>query len=153
MGAAYFYHLTRRPLEDTLPVLLEKALSAGWRIEVRGTDMDRMDWLDRKLWLGPEDGFLPHGLAGGSHDARQPILLTASATGAANDPNCVIAVDGADIAAAEVSAVERACVLFDGNDPEAVQRARDQWAALTSEGCSAQYWSEGSGRWEKKAER
>ena len=29
MGAAYFYHLTRQPLEATLPMLLEKSLGAG----------------------------------------------------------------------------------------------------------------------------
>ena len=79
MGAVYFYHLTRQPLEHTLPVLLDKARQAGWRIAVRGTDPARMDWLDEKLWLGPEDGFLPHGRAGGPHDAEQPILLTAEA--------------------------------------------------------------------------
>ena len=59
MGAVYFYHLTRRPLEATLPMLLDKALDAGWRVLVRGTESARLDWLDEKLWLGPEDGFLP----------------------------------------------------------------------------------------------
>ncbi|MEL6313171.1 MAG: DNA polymerase III subunit chi [Pseudomonadota bacterium] len=152
MGAAYFYHLTRRPLEATLPTLLEKARGAGWRIAVRGVDAARMDWLDQKLWLGPEEGFLPHGLAGGDHDARQPILLTTSAE-AANDPNCVMTVDGAEITAAEVTSLERVCVLFDGNDDVALQTARAQWKSLTDAGCSAQYWSEESGRWEKKAER
>ncbi|MEL7011965.1 MAG: DNA polymerase III subunit chi [Pseudomonadota bacterium] len=152
MGAAYFYHLTQRPLEATLPTLLEKARGAGWRIAVRGVDRARMDWLDQKLWLGPEEGFLPHGLAGGGHDARQPILLTTSAQ-AANEPNCVMTVDGAEITAAEVTSLERVCVLFDGNDDAAVQTARGQWKSLTDAGCSAQYWSEASGRWEKKAER
>ena len=41
MGAAYFYHLTRRPLEETLPVLLDKARGAGWRVAVRGRDPER----------------------------------------------------------------------------------------------------------------
>ena len=76
MGAAYFYHLTRAPLEQTLPMLLDKARQAGWRIAVRGVDRARLEWLDERLWLGPEDGFLPHGLEGGPHDAAQPILLT-----------------------------------------------------------------------------
>ena len=43
---------------------------------VRGTDAGRLDWLDQKLWAGGDDAFLPHGLAGGPHDALQPILLT-----------------------------------------------------------------------------
>ncbi|GAW35679.1 DNA polymerase III subunit chi [Roseovarius sp. A-2] len=151
MGAAYFYHLTQRPLEVTLPLLLGKALQAGWRVAVRGRDPGRMDRLDQKLWLGPEDGFLPHGLAGGPHDADQPVLLT---TGA-DHPNgavCVMAVDGAEVAPHEVQALERVCILFDGNDAEAVNLARGQWKALTATGCSAQYWSEASGKWEKKAE-
>jgi len=151
MGAAYFYHLTRRPLEVTLPVLLGKAREAGWRIELRGTDAGRIEWLDEKLWLGPDEGFLPHGLAGGPHDGDQPILLSTGPLGA-NDPACVMSIDGADVSAEETEALERVCILFDGNDPEAVQHARTQWKALTDAGCAAQYWSEESGRWEKKAE-
>lgn len=151
MGAAYFYHLTQKPLEATLPMLLGKALGAGWRVAVRGTDAARMDWLDQKLWLGPEEGFLPHGLAGGPHDAAQPVLLTVAAE-AANDPQCLMTIDGADVAPDEVQRLERVCVLFDGNDPAAVDAARGQWRNLTGAGCSAQYWSEESGRWEKKAE-
>lgn len=151
MGAVYFYHLTRQPLEHTLPALLDKARQAGWRIAVRGTDTARMDWLDEKLWLGPEDRFLPHGRAGGPYDADQPILLTTSAV-AGNGATCIMAVDGAVVEAEEVAALERVCILFDGNDDMAVQHARGQWKALTDAGCSAQYWSEESGRWEKKAE-
>ncbi|MCA0904842.1 DNA polymerase III subunit chi [Ruegeria marisrubri] len=151
MGAVYFYHLTRQPLEHTLPVLLDKARQAGWKIAVRGTDPARMDWLDEKLWLGPEDGFLPHGREGGPHDAEQPILLTTSAE-APNGAVCVMAVDGAPVEPEEVSALERVCILFDGNDDMAVQHARGQWKTLTGAGCAAQYWSEESGRWEKKAE-
>ena len=41
----------------------------------------------------------------------------------------------------------------DGNDPAALDIARGQWKALTDAGCAAQYWSEESGRWEKKAEK
>ena len=151
MGAAYFYHLTRRPLEATLPMLLGKAREAGWRVVVRGRDLARMEWLDEKLWLGPEEGFLPHGLATSPHAVDQPILLT-TGDESPNTPQCLMSVDGADVAADEVSALERVCVLFDGNDPEAVQHARGQWKTLTGAGCSAQYWSEESGRWEKKAE-
>jgi len=149
MGAVYFYHLTRRPLEATLPVLLERARAQNWRVVVRGTDPGRMAWLDEKLWLVPEDGFLPHALAGGPHDALQPILLT---TDAGPTAQCLMCVDNAAPTPQEVTACERACVLFDGNDPEAVQTARGHWKALADAGCAAQYWSEADGRWEKKAE-
>ena len=150
MGAAYFYHLTRRPLEATLPQLLDRARGAGWRVAVRARDTARLEWLDDKLWLGPEDDFLPHGLAGGEHDAIQPVLLTTGA--AANDPACVMTIDGAEISAGEVQALERVCILFDGNDESAVQAARVQWKTLTGAGCGAKYWSEETGRWQMKAE-
>ena len=150
MGAAYFYHLTRRPLEDTLTILLGKALQAGGRVAVRGPVAGRLGWLDEKLWLGPDEGFLPHGMAGGPHDADQPVLLTTGP--AANNAPCVMPIAGAEVTAEEVAALDRVCVLFDGNDPEALNVARAQWKALKDAGASAQYWSEESGRWEKKAE-
>ncbi len=151
MGAAYFYHLTRRPLADTLMMLLAKSLENGWKVAVRGTDPAGMEALDAALWLGPQDGFLPHGLAGGAQDADQPVLLTTS-TDAANAPQCVMAVQGAEVSAQEVASLERVCILFDGNDAVALNAARGQWKALKDAGTSAQYWSEESGRWEKKAE-
>lgn len=151
MGAAYFYHLTRRPLQETLPVLLQKARGAGWRIAVRGQVADRMSWLDDSLWQGSADSFLAHGLEGGLHDALQPILLTTTQD-SANQPECLMTVDGAEVTAEEVQALERVCILFDGNNETALQQARAQWKSLTAAGCSAQYWSEESGRWEKKAE-
>lgn len=151
MGAAYFYHLTQRPLQETLPVLLQKARGAGWRIAVRGQHADRMSWLDEVLWQGSADSFLAHGLAGGPHDALQPILLTTTQD-SANQPECLMTVDGAEVTAAEVQALERVCILFDGNNETALQQARSQWKSLTGAGCSAQYWSEETGRWEKKAE-
>ncbi|MGV6848107.1 MAG: DNA polymerase III subunit chi [Marinibacterium sp.] len=155
MGEVYFYHLTRRPLEAVLPALLGRALQAGWRVAVRGTDAARLDWLDEKLWLGPEDRFLPHGRAGGPHDARQPVLLVTEGTAAdetANAPACVMSIDGADVTEKEAAQLNRVCILFDGTDPAALARARDQWRIFKAAGCEAQYWSEESGRWEMKAQ-
>jgi DNA polymerase-3 subunit chi len=147
MGAAFFYHLTRAPLEVTLPTLIEKARGAGWRVVVRGREEAQLDWLDEKLWLG--EGFLPHGRAGGPHDADQPVLLT-SGTDAPNGAACLMAIDGAEVAPDEVVRLERVCILFDGNDEAALQVARGQWKALTDAGCEAQYWSQEGGSWAMK---
>ncbi len=149
MGAVYFYHLTRKPLEQTLPLLLERSLANDWRVIVRGQDAGFMSWLDEKLWLGAEESFLPHGLSGGEHDERQPILLTTDSNHVAD---CVMCIEGTAPTPEEVNTSARACVLFDGNNPDAVQIARGHWKSLTEAGCTAQYWSEASGRWEKKAE-
>lgn len=150
MGEVYFYHLTRSPIEAVLPALLEKSLAQGWRMALRGTDRARLEWLDEKLWLAPEDGFLPHALAGGPRDAAQPVLLTTAAE-AANDPQALIAIDGAEIGTEEAARFARASLVFDGADPEAVADARAQWARLVAAGLPARYWSEESGRWAEKA--
>lgn len=147
MGNALFYHLTRSPAEHLLPVLIGKSLEAGWRVELRGTDPDRMDWLDRQLWQG--DGFLPHGLAGGPHDARQPVLLTLPGQPASNEAACLMALDGVEVAPEEIAGFQRSCIIFDGGDAAATTRARDQWKLLTGAGITAEYWSEESGRWQR----
>lgn len=152
MGAVYFYHLTRSPLELTLQTLLTRALQNGWRAAVRGTDAARLKWLDEQLWLSPPDSFLPHGLAGGPHDADQPVLLT-TAPANLNNAAYLVLIDGAALDAAELPGWQRANVILDGDDPAALARARTQWKALTDAGVSAQYHSEESGRWQMKAER
>ncbi len=148
MGEAYFYHLTERPLEAALPVLIGKAMRAGWRVAVVAPDSSRLARLDQTLWNG--DGFLPHGLEGGPFDADQPVLLTASTP--ANDPQCVMAIDGVDVSAEDVALRDRYCILFHGADERAVECARAQWRTLTAANIAAQYWAEEAGRWVKKTE-
>lgn len=146
-----FYHITRSSVEETARALMERALQQGWRVMVRGTDPQSLDRLDQWLWLNPEDGFLPHGLAGGSQDADQPVLLGTGAI--TNDAKALMLIDGATADAAEASALERVWVLFDGNDDSALAAARNHWKAVVASGQAAQYWSEEGGRWEKKAEK
>ena len=145
MGEVFFYHLTHSPLEATLRQLLEKSLAQGWRVAVRGQSAALLDRLDGALWLGAEDGFLPHGRAGGAHDAEQPVLLTTQPV-APNRPDCLVCIEGAPIAADEIAALARAMILFDGHDGAALSTARAQWKALTGAGIKAKYWSEESGR-------
>ncbi|MBF9030072.1 DNA polymerase III subunit chi [Rhodobacterales bacterium HKCCE3408] len=151
MGEVYFYHLTRTPLEDTLRTLLEKSLSAGWRVAVRGRHAQVMERLDAQLWLRPEASFLPHGLSGGPHDADQPVLLTTDRE-MPNGATALVSIDGADVTADEAEPLARVSILFDGHDTGAVETARAQWRSLTGSGLKAKYWSEESGRWEMKRE-
>lgn len=149
-GEVFFYHLTRAPLEATLPMLLERSLAQGWRICLRGRDARQLEWLDEQLWLRPEDGFLPHGQAGGDHDARQPVLLTTGAE-MPNDAHALIAIGGAEVTPEEMRQLTRVSVVFDGNDPDAVAAARVQWKAVVAAGVTAKYWSQENGPWEMKA--
>ncbi|NIZ09870.1 DNA polymerase III subunit chi [Pseudooceanicola sp. HF7] len=150
MAEVYFYHLTRSTTEEALRALLPRALQAGWRVAVRGRQADRLDDLDLKLWQGREEDFLPHGQDKNPHPELQPILLTLGQP--ANDPQCLMSIDGAELTPAEIAPLNRACIFFDGNDTQATAHARTQWKGLTDAGCAAVYWSEESGRWEKKAE-
>ncbi|MFZ3583372.1 DNA polymerase III subunit chi [Loktanella sp. DJP18] len=149
MGAVYFYHLTDSLLEEALPQLIDRAQGQGWRVLVRGRRPALLDRLDNVLWQGPDDSFRAHGLAG-DHDGDQPILLGVDTP--TDGFACVMSVDGADLTPAEIAQAERACILFDGHDGDALQRARDQWKALTAAAVTAQYWAQDDGRWVKKAE-
>ena len=150
MGSAYFYQLKDSPLEATLPMLVGKARSAGWRVLVRGQDPALIKRLDELFWQGADDGFMPHGVAGGAHDADQPVLIGDVPS---DGFGCLMSVAGAAVSDAEVNAMERVCILFDGHDEAALDHARGQWKTLTDAGCSAQYWAQEDGRWTKKAEK
>jgi DNA polymerase III subunit chi len=151
LGTVMFYQLIQSAPADTLAVNAPRALAQGWRVMVRGTDPAALDRLDAALWLkGGEESFLPHGVEGGPQDAEQPVLLGTGSP--VNGAKVLALVDGSAATDAEIAAMERVWVLFDGNDPQRLQAARVQWKAMTSAGHVAQYWSEESGRWEKKAE-
>lgn len=150
MAIAMFYHLIRSTPADTLAMLLPRALQQGWRVMIRGTDPTALQHLDEKLWLDPPESFLPHGVEGGPHDDRQPVLLGRGAI--TNAAQGLFLIDGAEVSVEEARPLERVWILFDGSNPDAVAAARVKWKTLTGAGIAAQYWSEESGRWEKKAD-
>ena len=151
MSATYFYHLTHEPLESALHKIVGKARGNGWRVVVRGTSDERLDWLDKQLWTQTADGFMPHGRSGGKFDADQPVLLTSSPD-TPNAAQCLIAFDRAQVSAADVGQFERICLMFNGNNGEALEDARAQWKSLSDQGFEAQYWSQETGSWVKKAD-
>ncbi len=146
-----FYHLTRAGLDDTVAMIVTRALGQGWRVMLRGTDATQLGQLDDKLWLGPEDGFLPHGLEGGPMDAAQPVLLGQGAI--ANGAQGLVLLSGAEVVQSELDGLQRVWILFDGADAAAVQAARGQWTLLTGWGLAAQYWSDEGGSWAKKVDK
>jgi DNA polymerase III subunit chi len=151
MAEVWFYHLETQPLDRVLPVLLQRSLDRGWRCCVQATSEDRVRALDTTLWTYDEASFLPHGIAADGNAERQPILLTDDD----ENPNGAVIrffVEGAEVLPALAkSPYERAVLLFDGADEEALQAARRQWTALKQAGHSATYWQQTEdGRWEKR---
>ena len=73
-----FYQLAGTPPERVIASIAEKVLGADGRLLIVAEDEFFLARLDRML-VGPgAASFLPHGLAGGADDARQPILLSTS---------------------------------------------------------------------------
>lgn len=150
-ATAVFYHLIRGGLDETVMTTVTRALGAGWRVMIRAPDDGVLRHLDAKLWLGPEEGFLAHGLQGGAHDAEQPVLLGKGAI--SNAARGLMLLSSAGAAREEVAGLERIWVLFDGSDAQAVAAARQRWTEFTGWGLAAQYWSDETGPWVKKTER
>ena len=151
MALAMFYQLSRSAAGDTVANLLGRALGQGWRVMIRSTDPVSLARLDDRLWHGPADAFVPHGMQGGAQDADQPVLLGTGAL--ANTARAMMLLDRAEVSLAEAQALERVWVIFDGANDAALSHARGQWTTLTQAGVAAQYWSEETGSWAKKAEK
>jgi len=79
------------------------------------------------------------------------VLLTTATGAAPNRPDALMTVDGAAADPAELAALQRLWVLFDGADADAMARARAQWKALVGAGVVAEYWAQDGGAWAMKA--
>lgn len=148
MTEVLFYHLQNQPLERVLPEMLEKCLERKWRAVVQLGSEERRDAIDAHLWTYRDDDFMPHGTVKDGHAAEQPVWITAEDDNP-NAANVRFLADGAE--AADYADYQRVVVLFDGNDPDAVDKARASWTAVKAAGHDATYWQQSErGRWEKK---
>lgn len=149
MTEVHFYHLQKQPLEKALPLLLEKCLERGWKCVVQAASSERVEALDAVLWTYRDDSFLAHSPDREPEAAQNPVVLTSKDVNP-NEASVRFLVDGA--AAGNLDAYERAIYLFDGNDPDAVDAARDNWKEAQGEGFETVYWQQdANGRWQKKA--
>jgi len=142
-----FYHLTRTPLPQALPRLLERTLAAGERAVVRCPSADVVAALDAALWSCPEPDWLPHGTAADGDAALQPVWLTTEAE-APNGARYLFLVEGAE--AADLDAFVRVFDLFDGRAEAAVTAARRRWQAAREGGHKLAYWQQTARGWERK---
>jgi DNA polymerase III subunit chi len=145
-----FYHLTRSPLEEALPRLLEKVLLAGHRAVLRAVDEERLEHLNRCLWTYTNDSFLPHGSRADGFAEDQPVFLTTEVENP-NGASVLVLVDAA--AADDLARYARVLELFDGEDPGQVAAARERWRSLVAAGHACTYWQQNErGGWSKGAE-
>lgn len=141
-----FYQLAGTPAEQVIATLAEKVLEADGRLLIVAGDEVQLARLDRLLWDQAASSFLPHAVAGGADDARQPILLSTSPD-APNQARNMLIADGLWREAALT--YDRTFYLFDG---ATLEGARLAWKLLAGrEGVERRYWAREGGRWVKKA--
>ena len=141
-----FYQLGGTPAEQVIASLAEKMLGEDGRLLIVADD-EALSRAARPHAVGPgPTSFLPHGLAGGADDARQPILLSTSPDAPNLARNMLIA-DGEWREAALT--YDRSFYLFDG---DTLEGARLAWKLLAGrEGVERRYWAQEGGKWVKKA--
>lgn len=140
-----FYQLSGTPAELVIASIAEKILKGAGRLLVVAGDESFLARLDRSLWDRGPTSFLPHGLAGGPDDARQPILLSTNPD-APNQARNLIIADGEWREAALT--YDRSFYLFGNSTLEA---ARLAWKLLAGrEGIDRRYWAYEGERWVKK---
>jgi DNA polymerase-3 subunit chi len=149
MTEVLFYHLKGQTPEQVLPALLAKSLERGWRVVVQASSDERVEALDAHLWTWQDDAFLPHGTWRDAEAAEQPIVLTAND----ENPNCAsvcFLIDGATMAG-DASGYERIVLLFNGDDPDAVEAARLRWREAKAAGAEVIYWqADENGQWRRQ---
>jgi DNA polymerase-3 subunit chi len=140
-----FYQLAGTPAEQVIASIAEKVLDGEGRLLVVAEDEAYLARLDRQLWDGGSS-FLPHGLAGGPDDSRQPILLSTSPD-APNQARNMLIADGTWREAALT--YERSFYLFDN---QTLEGARLAWKLLAGrESVERRYWAREGGKWMRKS--
>ena len=142
-----FYHLLSTPLERALPKLLERAREQGHPIVVRAGSAERVAQVDALLWTYEEASFLPHGSARDGNAASQPIWLT-DCDENPNHATMLVLIDGVE--ASDLPSFDRCADMFDGNDGNAVEAARERWRRARETGHSLTYWQQTAAGWERR---
>jgi DNA polymerase-3 subunit chi len=141
-----FYQLGGSPAEQVIASIADKILAQDGKLLIVASDEGSLARLDRQLWDQGATNFLPHGIAGGTDDARQPILLSTNPDAPNLARNLLIA-DGEWRDAA--LAYDRAFYLFDS---ATLEGARLAWKLLAGrEGIERRYWAQESGKWINKS--
>jgi DNA polymerase III subunit chi len=146
MTEIHFYHLTRSNLDQLLPELLEKTLARGWRAVVLAESDEKVEALNRQLWLYRADSFLPHGSAKDGSSSEQPIWLTSSDE-RPNQADVLFLLDG--MRSAKLAEYQRVCEIF-SDDETALSSARERWQHYTTAGYQLIYWQQTDQGWKKR---
>ena len=151
MSRIDFYHLQKQNLEDVLPKLVEKAYATGSKIKIKVGNEARVEFINSLLWTFDEEAFIPHGSKKDGFAKEQPIWLS-SEDDNPNQAEMLFLVDGAKFNLSIENNYSRIFNIFDGNNEESLQQARDFWKEVSALGIEKNYFQQDdSGKWNKKA--
>jgi DNA polymerase-3 subunit chi len=140
-----FYQLGPQGHAGVIGSLAGKVLGEEQRLLIVANDEALLSRLDRMLWDEGPASFLPHALAGGTDDSRQPILLSTT-TDVPNLARNILIADGEWRDAA--LHFDRAFYLFDAGKLEG---ARLAWKLLAGrDEVERRYWANDDGKWVEK---
>lgn len=151
MNRIDFYHLQKQTLDEVLPKLVEKAYATGTRIKIKVGNENRVEFLNSLLWTYNDEAFIPHGSKKDGFAKEQPIWLS-SEDDNPNQAEMLFLVDGAKFDLNNENSYSRIFNIFDGNNEESLQQARDFWKEVSALGIEKNYFQQDdSGKWNKKA--
>ncbi len=150
MSVINFYQLSKTPVEEALPVLLEKILSANGRAIVLCKDKKLLKNLDEALWSVGGTRFIPHGTEAEDFKEQQPIFLTPTND---NPNNAKFLVHIGVISDDNYKDFEKTLMIFNQADMSETQSARDLWKKLKSDDTNElKYFKQNEkGGWEEAA--
>lgn len=108
-----------------------------------------MDDIDQVLWTFDKGSFLAHDTEKSKYPEDQPIYITTNDDNPAS-ADVLVLTDGATTEL--LSGYKRVLEMFDGNNPTAVEEARERWKGYKDSGYDLTYWQQTeNGGWTKKA--
>jgi DNA polymerase-3 subunit chi len=148
MTSVQFYHLTTTPLERALPKLLEKAVAGGFKTLLVADSEEYAERLNELLWTYDAGSFLPHGSTADPNPEAQPVLISTSME-PVNSASLLVVTNG--VIPDNKEAFGRIIDIFDGSNPQIVEKARARWTSYKQSNCEMAYMRQtDSGGWEKR---
>lgn len=146
----WFYHLSKKSQEESVPVIIEKCLEKDWRVLAVSQDQAIRTKLDTALWTFKESSFIGHGLSSDRElrPSRQPVLISETVDNL-NKAQALILLNGFE---APVDAnFDRIMVVFEEGDDSVKSIARKQFKRAKDAEHTVNYFKQNNkGAWEKK---
>ncbi|GAB5350051.1 DNA polymerase III subunit chi [Alteriqipengyuania sp. 357] len=144
-----FWLLSRDPAERVVAMIAERVLAEDGRVLVVCENAGQRETVGKTLWDAKAEAFLANGEAGGTHDAQQPILLSAACEPANGAGACILADGRWRPETLDGERFDRVFLLFDDEGRDA---ARSAWREVSARaGLERSFYEQRDGRWAKVA--